>query len=651
MRTKLPFLLVVLFLCGNLFSQNYNITYKSKVTFPGQTLANVWGIKRNGKEYALVGASQGMVVVDVTDPVNPVVVTQFTDGINSQWREIKTYGNYAYITSEGTTTGGTGGLGIANLTNLNTPLPSGGLPFQKYHGDGAIANQLIRSHSLHVDTVKGYAYIYGMANLANGGALALNLNPDPYNPVYAGQYNTNYIHDGYAHNDTLYGAHIYAGYFSIINFTNKSSPVVLTTRTTPGAFTHNTWLTQDRQHLLTTDEISGSYLTAYSFSYNASTGQWNTTEKDRIQNAPGSGSIVHNTHVKSRYAISSWYRDGVVITDVGRPSNLIQVGRYDTYTVGSGNGFNGAWGVYPYLPSGNILVSNISETLSGGGTGGVLYILTPTYTPACYLEGNVTEQGTGANLFGVSVEIQHTDPLNTATTSLNGNYATGQPTAGTFNVVFSKSGYVSQTLSASLSAGNVTVLNVIMASQSLPLEMVSFRAKPAGDYNHLSWETARERNTLRHDIQAKYNERDHWRTIGAVPAAGHSESSRTYIFEDKTPRHKAYYRIRTLDSDGAEHFSEVVFVERPQEGFGIKNIYPVPCTGVFTVEWSSGQAGSAKAKLGDLSGQYLFETTFEHSPGLQKQDIHFPDGWPAGEYWIEISNGNFSEKAFVLLNR
>ncbi|MEK7253993.1 MAG: choice-of-anchor B family protein, partial [Bacteroidota bacterium] len=453
-------LLALLFTASFLFAQNHNITLRSTLTFPGQTLANVWGIKKNGKEFALVGASQGLVIVDVTDPENPSIVTQLTDGINSLWREVKTFGNYAYVVSEGTS-GGQGGVGIANLSNL----PSTPVTFHKYKGDGAIANQLHRAHALHVDTIKGYAYIFGTTGLANGGAVALNLNSDPYNPTYAGMYNGSYIHDGYAHNDTLWGGHIYGGYFSCINFANKPSPVVLATQTTPNAFTHNTWLSADGNYLFTTDEKSNSYLAAYNIE-NLS----NIVETDRIQTTPGSGSIVHNTHVKTHYAISSWYKDGVTVVDVNRPRNLIQVGNYDTYTVGSGNGFDGAWGVYPFLPSGNLLVTNIEENLGGGSEGGVLYILTPTYEAACYLEGNVRDASTNQNLNGVSVQIQYSDPLNSSTSGLNGNYATGQPTSGTFDVVFSKTNYVTQTISATLTHGEVTTLNVLLMPQSaLPL--------------------------------------------------------------------------------------------------------------------------------------------------------------------------------------
>ena len=71
-------------------------------------LSNIWGyVDDLGNEYALIGVNGdpnqtntgGLAVVDVTDPAVPVEVA-FFNGANSDWREIKTYGDYAYVTTE-----------------------------------------------------------------------------------------------------------------------------------------------------------------------------------------------------------------------------------------------------------------------------------------------------------------------------------------------------------------------------------------------------------------------------------------------------------------------------------------------------------------------------------------------------------------------
>ena len=67
-------------------------------------------------------------------------------------------------------------------------------------------------------------------------------------------------------------------------------------------------------------------------------------------------SPVHNVFVLGDYAHISYYEDGYVVLDISNPMNPQFAGQYDTYPGAGGGTYNGAWGVYPYLPSGNVIV-------------------------------------------------------------------------------------------------------------------------------------------------------------------------------------------------------------------------------------------------------------------------------------------------------
>ena len=105
-------------------------------------------------------------------------------------------------------------------------------------------------------------------------------------------------------------------------------------------------------------------------------------------------------------------------------------------------------------------------------------------------EGTGNDFTTHLPLEGVSVEIQSSDPLNSDVTNSAGQYRTGQPSAGTFDVVFSKDGYVPQTIQATFSPGTVTSLNVNLQQVGLPVELVQFTAEALADYNLIQWETS-----------------------------------------------------------------------------------------------------------------------------------------------------------------
>jgi len=428
-------ILLLASLFATLQASGQNLQLEAHLSYGAIRLANIGGhVDTVGNEYALVGTQNGLDIVDVTVPSNPVIKFS-VPGANSTWREVKTYQGFAYVTTEGG-----GGLTVVDMR----PLPDT-VYFKDYTGDGLIAGQLNAIHALHCDTTTGFLYLYG-SDYNSGNTVFIDLS-DPWNPTYAGEYllpSSSYVHDGFALNDTLYEAHIYGGFFTIVDVTDKANPVLLATQTTPTAFTHNTWLSDDHRTLFTTDENSNSFLGAYDI-----TDPGNIRELSRFQTAPGSGSVVHNTHILNDYAVTSWYTEGVVIVDVARPDNPVEVAKYDTYT-GPGSGTTGCWGVYPFLPSGTVVASDIVNGL---------FVLTPNYIRGCYLEGIVTDSSTGATISNASMQVLSTSI--SRNTNLLGEYKAGTVDSGFYDVEFSKAGYYSKTITGvHLVNGLLTTLDV-----------------------------------------------------------------------------------------------------------------------------------------------------------------------------------------------
>ena len=438
---------VYLLTTSSLIAQNFNLELRSTLEYPGQTLANICGYAQDGREYALLGGSAGLIIVDVTNPASPVNITQIP-GPDNLWKEIKVYDHYAYVTSEGGQ-----GLQIIDLSGL----PGTGLNYHYYTGDGEIAGQLNTIHALHIDTKKGFVYLFG-GGLLGGAAKVLDLNTDPYNPTYVGKFDAlGYIHDGYADNDTLYACHIYTGLLSITDMSDKQNPVLLGTVQTPGKFTHNAWITDDRKHILTTDEDVPSFVTSYDVS-----DPNDIKELDRTSTNDGNNSIGHNTHVLGDWAVTSWYTDGVVISDVHKADNMVITGWYDTWA-GSGANFDGCWGVYPFLPSGTVVVSNIPNT--NGGTG-KLYVLTPAYVRACYLEGKITNACNGQPVTGATITVNSNNPWINTTSNNLGVFKTGQVEQGNFQVTISKPGFEAFVTNVNLATAQVTELDVQLTTNN-----------------------------------------------------------------------------------------------------------------------------------------------------------------------------------------
>jgi len=305
----------------------------------GTDYNDCWGyVDAQGREYAIMGAQNGTYFVNITNPAQPVQVG-YIPGPSSIWRDIKTHSHYAYITTEGTGTGQ--GLQIVDLSNMP----------QSVTLVNTLTTWFTRAHNIYIDN--GYAYVIGTNN--GGGMHILDLS-NPANPVRAALYNTSgYVHDVYVWNDTVYVAG--EDTYDVVNVTNKSNPqLVSQSAALSGIYAHSGWMTEDKRYFIGAEEFNVRDITVWDLqdrtSWDLKVGQWQM---------PGN-SPVHNIFVKGHFAHISYYKDGYVVLDVSNPLNPVKVGQYDTYSATSGT-YEGAWGAYPYFPSGNVIISDISTGL------------------------------------------------------------------------------------------------------------------------------------------------------------------------------------------------------------------------------------------------------------------------------------------------
>lgn len=448
MKQNLLFSLLMLFGLSLTAQDNINMTLVSNVQF-NENSSDIWGfVDANGIEYAIIGTATNTRIYSLENPASPIE-RAVVPGASSIWRDIKSWKTHIYVTTDQ----GTDGLVIIDMTDApETITYDYWKPSLTVEGN---TSPLERCHNIYIDE-KGYAYLAG-CNIANRGVIMLDVDTDPNAPIYLGAADLTYSHDAYTRGDTLYASEINIGEFSIYDISDPSDPMYLGGAETSMNFTHNAWLSDDGNTLFTTDERANGYVDSYDIS-----DLGNIKRLDIYQPIATAGEnvIPHNTHFLDNYLITSWYTDGIVITDVTDPSNIIKVGAFDTWD-GANGGFNGCWGAYPFLPSGLILGSDIQ-------TG--LYVFQPNYTRAARLEGTVTNKLSGDAINNASVEIINTQP-NATTTDPSGEYKTGIVETGLKSVTFSHPEYFSKTIDGvNFNNGNVITLNAELERK----ESVSF---------------------------------------------------------------------------------------------------------------------------------------------------------------------------------
>ena len=322
-----------------------------------------WTDPTNGDEYAIVGLSNGTVFIDITNPTNPTYLGKLpTHTSNSTWRDIKVYNNHAFIVSEA----GGHGMQVFDLTRLRN-VPSPPTTFT----EDAHFNGFGSAHNIVINEDTGYAYPVGAAPF-NGGPIFINIQ-DPLNPVEEGGYSMDaYSHDAqivtYCGPDQDYnGREILIGSNEdeviIADITDKANPVNISSISySDVGYTHQGWFTEDQRFFILGDETDELNL-----GFNTRTVVFDFNDLDNpslaFEYSGPSSAIDHNGYTKGEKFYLSSYRAGLRVLDVSdiENGNMTEEGFFDSYPNNDNASFSGAWSVYPYFESGNIVISDINR--------------------------------------------------------------------------------------------------------------------------------------------------------------------------------------------------------------------------------------------------------------------------------------------------
>ncbi len=386
------------------------------------TYNECWGLEVNGSEIAIIGSTDGTHFFDVTDPANATQVAYVAgvyQGGGVIHRDYHDFQGYLYVVCD---EGSSSTLQIIDISTLPDSVTT-------VYDSNAL---FTKSHNIYIDTATAKLYA-----CASNTAMDVYSLSNPTNPTLIWSYPTGgpigHVHDAFARNDTAFLNCGNDGLF-VVDFSTVTTmgdlPIDLAMLSSyPDAgYNHSGWLNDDGTLYIMQDENHGYDVKILDVSDLS-----NISVLATFNSGVDSQSMAHNGIIKGDLAYIPYYHDGLRVFDISDPSNPVQTWEYDTYAPNSHASYKGAWGVYPYLSSGNIIVSDMQTGLYIiDVTSGTTHTIETNLKPSIYpipAKNQITINNNTANNFtlynSLGAKLMDVAISKNQTTIKRGNLANG----------------------------------------------------------------------------------------------------------------------------------------------------------------------------------------------------------------------------------
>ena len=355
MKNTITILILLLsFFCN---SQEANLIYNwNDTSLVGSwaydnTYNEIWGFEINNHEFAVIGSTAGTHIFDVSNVQN-IYETAFIAGAYTGGgvihRDYHDFDGYLYAVCD---EGSSSTLQIIDISNLP-------YSFNVVYDDNALFN---KAHNIFIDTSTAKLYACASNNAMDVYSLA-----NPVLPVLINELNDptiGHVHDAYVRNDTAYlncgndGFRVF-DYSNVNSISNQPNLLGSLTSYPDAGYNHSGWLNQSGDIYAMQDENHGYDIKILDLS-----DLTNISVISVFNSGVDANSMAHNAIIKDNLLYVAYYHDGLRVYDISNPNAPIEVCYYDTYSPNNHISYRGAWGVYPYLSSGNILVSDMQTGL------------------------------------------------------------------------------------------------------------------------------------------------------------------------------------------------------------------------------------------------------------------------------------------------
>jgi hypothetical protein len=186
------------------------------------------------------------------------------------------------------------------------------------------------------------------------------------------------------------------------------------------------------------------------------------------------------------------------------------------------------------------------------------------------------------------------------------------------------------------------MIQAIVNSSAVPVNIHVFTAKKNGQVNDLRWETSNEQNLSHYVVEKSNRGNAGFTNLGKIYASGSS----AYMFTDMIPfRGMNFYRLRAVDHDGREIISEIRSVNN--EGVGSFVIFPNPAREKLNISYDAGQSGEGMLQVFNTDGKLMLSKKVNLQQGrnlLEITDLSMP----SGSYVLKLITAAGTERSMFI---
>ena len=167
----------------------------------------------------------------------------------------------------------------------------------------------------------------------------------------------------------------------------------------------------------------------------------------------------------------------------------------------------------------------------------------------------------------------------------------------------------------------------------LPVELISFAAKPSSGNVMLDWATASEINNDYFEVERSTDGRS-FNYLGKKNGAGTTTLAHHYQYLDKNPINGVnYYRLKQVDFDGTTAYSEIVSVEMKSEKL---ELFPNPVVGTLYLRMSDITTREVEFQITDLMGKTMMIGGTQINDGIVTIPLSEVGTFPLGTYMVRV---------------